>query len=374
MDSQYISGASQHGESYDTIIIGGGQAGLAVGYYLKQRGDDFLILDEQPRTGGSWRSRWDSLRLFTPSQFDGLPGLPFPRPGDYFPTKDELGDYLEQYANKFNLPVQHGVKVERLTRSVDGFHIVAGPREYVARNVIVATGPYRKPKVPAFATELDDTIQQLHSSEYCNPEQIASQVVLVAGAGNSGAEIALELANAEKQVWLAGRDVGVLPIAGSIGQVFGGRLVYGLMTRILTLKTPMGRKMRVRILTRGHPLGRARRRQLLKAGVKFGPRVSAVESGKVRLEDGQVVEPDCIVWATGFHPDYSWIELPIFDEPGYPRHERGVVAKQPGLYFIGLPFQSAFNSSLLGGVGADAAYIAKQITANKRPAGLEKAS
>jgi hypothetical protein len=198
-------------EFYQTIVIGGGQAGLAVGYFLARQGENFIILDKNPSTGDVWRGRWESLRLFTPSQFDSLPGMPFPKSKNYFPPKDEVADYLEEYARRFSLPVRHNVKVESLRRNGQNYQISAGAARFTAKNVIIATGPFQAPHIPSFSVELDPGILQLHSSDYSNPKQILPKSVLVVGAGNSGAEIAIELAKAGKQVWLAGRDVGRVP-------------------------------------------------------------------------------------------------------------------------------------------------------------------
>lgn len=347
-------------ESFDTIVIGGGQAGLAAGYYLAGQAENFIILDENPRTGDAWRKRWDSLRLFTPSQFNSLPGKPFPKPFNYFPTKDEVAVYLEGYAQQFHLPIRHNVKVKELKRNGAVYEMVARTSSFYARNVIIATGPYQSPYIPSFARELDSSILQLHSSSYCNPSQIPVQSVLVVGAGNSGAEIALDLAKAGKQVWLAGRDVGKLPINSPIGRILGGKLFWFIARRILSLDTPIGRKMKERMRHHGVPLGRARREILGEAGVELVPRVAEIQSGKPFLEDGRVLSAEAVTWATGFQPDFHWIDLPIFDENGYPHQVRGIVAEAPGLYFLGLLFQRALSSALLGGVGADAAYIVEQ--------------
>jgi putative flavoprotein involved in K+ transport len=364
MSTEHFKGLNNKVESFQTIVIGGGQAGLAAGYFLARQGEDFLILDENPRTGTSWRRRWDSLKLFTPSKFNNLPGAPFPKPGDYLPTKDEVADYLEGYARQFDLPVRHNVKVDQLSRNGQGYHITAGASRFSARNVIVATGPFQIPHTPALAGELDPAIFQLHSSAYCNPGQIPAQSVLVVGAGNSGAEIALELVRAGVRVWLAGRDVGRIPANGPLGKFLGGRPIWWFMSNVLTVNTPIGRKVRSGELHHGTPLGRATRQEIAAAGVELTPRVSGVQSGRPQLEDGRVLPVDGVVWATGFRPDYRWIHLPIFEEHGSPRHFRGVVQEAPGLYFLGLLFQTALSSSLLGGVGADAAYIAGQISHN----------
>ena len=350
-------------ENYDTIVVGGGQAGLAAGYFLAQQGENFIILDSGLRTGDTWRSRWDSLHLFTPSQFNGLPGMPFAKPDYYFPTKDEVADYLESYARQFKLPVRHNVKVNALQRSEAGYHLIAGSSNFFARNVIVATGPYHQPYTPGFATELDQEIQQLHSSVYCNPQQISGESVLVVGAGNSGAEISLELARAGKRAWLAGRDVGRIP-ADTLGRAFGGKPYWWFISRVLSVNTPMGRKMSANILYHGGPLIRANRQELIKAGVQFVGRVNGVQAGKPQVDDGHSLPAEVVVWATGFRPNFKWIELKVFDEYGYPRHRRGIVQEAPGLYFVGLPFQTALSSALLGGVGVDAAYVVGKIKRN----------
>jgi putative flavoprotein involved in K+ transport len=361
MSIERNKGIHTMGESFHTIVIGGGQAGLAAGYHLARQGENFTILDERPRTGDAWRNRWDSLHLFTPGQLDGLPGMPFPKPDNYFPSKDEVADYLEGYARQFHLPVRHGVKINELKRNGESYHISAGASSFEARNVIIAAGPYQSPYTPTFASELDPSILQLHSSAYCNPGQIPAQSVLVVGAGNSGAEIALDLSRAAKRVWLAGRDVGQIPVNSGIGRAFGGRLFWLLASRVMSVDTPIGRRIKENALHHGVPLGRARRPEIAAAGVNLTPRVSGVQSGKPKMEDGRILPAEGVIWATGFHPDYSWIRMPVFDELGYPRHVRGVVPDAPGLYFVGLVFQTALSSSLLGGVGADAAYISRQI-------------
>ena len=359
-----FNGISSTDESFDTIVIGGGQAGLAVGYFLARQGGNFIILDDNSRTGDSWRKRWDSLRLFTPSQFNGLPGMPFPKPDNYLPSKNEVADYLEEYAKQFNLPIRHSIKVKTLSRDGKGYHIVADAFTFSARNVIVATGAFQLPYTPAIASELDPAIFQLHSSAYCNPQQTPGQSVLIVGAGNSGVEIALELVKDGRQVWLAGRDVGLLPSNRPLARIFGGRPLWWFMSHVLTVNTPIGRKVSAGTVHHGTPLGRVRREDVAQAGVRLLPRVSGVQSGKPQIEDGRVLAVDSVIWATGLRPDYHWINLPIFEEHGSPRHSRGVVQDMPGLYFVGLMFQTGLTSALLGGVGADAAYIAGQIGRN----------
>jgi putative flavoprotein involved in K+ transport len=347
-------------EGFNTIVIGGGQAGLAAGYYLKQRGNNFFILDENARIGETWRNRWDSLRLFTPSQNDNLPGMKFPKPDFYFPTKDEAAEYLEVYARQLKLPIQHGFKVDGLQRNENGFRLTAGDSSYHARNVIVATGAFRTPYTPAITKELDPGIFQMHSADYRKPADVVGQNILVVGAGNSGSEIALELTKAGRKVWLAGRDVGRIP-ADRLGRILGGRPFWWFMRRVMTIRTPVGRRMKSALSSHGDPLIRARREEVAEAGVEFTPRLMGAMDGKPQLEGGRILPAESVIWATGFHPDYRWINLPVFDETGRPRHERGVVHDAPGLFFIGLRFQTGLTSSLMGGVGEDAKYITDQI-------------
>ena len=349
-------------ERIETVVIGGGQAGLAAGYYLSQQKRDFVILDSHERTGDSWRKRWDSLRLFTPASLNGLPGMPFPARREHFPAKDEMADYLESYAARFELPIQLGVRVDELTRDGDRYLITSGARRWKADHVVVATGAYVTSSVPAFAGELDPAISQLHSVAYRHPDQLHDGAVLIVGAGNSGAEIALDLAPTHR-VWLAGRDTGHLPgTFGSFGYQVGGILFLAIAKR-LTIETLLGRKLvtNARAFPRGHPVVRVRPQDLAEAGVQRVPRVIGIKGGQPVLEDGRVLAIPNIVCATGFRSDFRWIRLPVFDAQGNLIHHRGVVQTEPGLYFIGLPFQSSLISSQVAGVGVDAKYITKQI-------------
>ena len=365
-----VDGTTGPAEHFETIVVGGGQAGLSVGYHLARRGRPFVILDAGRRVGDSWRSRWDSLRLFSPARFSGLDGMPFPGDPHSFPTKDEMGDYLEAYARRFDLPVRNGVRVERLSRDGDGFVLRAGERTYRADSVVVAMASYQRPHVPAFAAELDPAIVQLHSGEYRNPSQLREGPVLLVGAGNSGSEIAMELA-AWHQIWMAGRNVGQLPfrIDGFAGLHALDRLVLrGLFHRVLTVRTPVGRKARPTILIKGGPLIRVRGKALSAAGVERVPRVSAVRDGLPVLDDGRVLEPSNVVWCTGFHAGLDWIDLPVHGDHE-PQHTSGVVATQPGLYFVGLHFLHALSSSMIHGVGRDAERIAAHIVGASTVAG-----
>ena len=349
-----------------TLVIGGSQAGLAVGYYLKQRGLPFVILDENDRIGDAWRKRWDSLRLFTPGRYDGLPGMAFPALPGAYPTKDETADYLEAYARAFELPVRTGVRVDRLAKSGDRFEVTCGQQALFADNVVVATGAFNNPRAPSFARELDKSIVQLHSKEYRNPSQIQEGGVLVVGAGNSGAEIAMELAP-HHQTWLSGPDTGQEPArAGTRLDHLLTPMMWLVATR-LTVKTALGRKLRNHFLDppRGIPLGRVRRKDFAPAGIKRVPRTTGVKNGYPLLEDGTVLTVSNVIWCTGYAPDYHWIDLSVPTHNGFPIHDRGIVESCPGLYFIGLLFLYSLSSALVGGVGRDAEHIVDHIVSRR---------
>ena len=350
-----------------TVVIGGSQSGLAVGYYLKQRGLPFVIVDQNDRIGDAWRNRWDSLRLFTPARYDGLPGMPFPGSPSSYPTKDETADYLEIYAREFELPVRTGVKVDRVSKARDRFEVSCGEHTLYAENVVVATGAFNAPRVPGFARELDECIVQLHSKEYRNPSQIQKGGVLVVGAGNSGAEIAIELA-LHHRTWLSGPDTGQEPArAGSHLDHLITPLMWFVATR-LTVRTALGRKLRDHFTDppRGIPLGRVRRKDFAPAGIERVPRTTGVRNGYPVLENGRVLEVSNVVWCTGYAPHYDWIDLPLRTHNGLLIHDRGIVESCPGLYFVGLLFLYSLSSALLGGVGRDAKYIVEHIVSTRR--------
>jgi putative flavoprotein involved in K+ transport len=348
----------------EVVVIGAGQAGLSVGYQLKQRGVPFLILDANERVGDVWRDRWDSLRLFSPARFDGLPGMPFPASKTYFPTKDEMADFLTAYAKRFALPIETGVRVDRLRRSESGFVVRAGTREIEARQVVVAMANFQTPKWPSFAPALDPGILQMHSVEYRNPGQLREGSVLIVCAGNSGTEIAIELAKAGRHVSLSGNVPGVVPFRP---QSFFGRHVFAPITlgvvfhRVLKLDSPLGRKAAAAARGKATQLVRVKPKDLRRAGVVMLPKVAGVKGRQVVLENQQSVEPANVIWCTGFEPGFSWIQLPVFDEGGLPIHRRGVVEAEPGLYFTGLHFLYAMSSAQIQGAGRDSAYVGDAI-------------
>jgi putative flavoprotein involved in K+ transport len=350
----------------ETIVIGGGQAGLATGYHLKRHERDFVILDAGARVGDSWRKRWPSLKLYSPAKLDGLPGMPFPAPRHSFPTGLEMADYLESYAARFELPVVSGTTVTSLERNGRGYVVVTPEQTLSADNVVVATGVFQHehPIVPEFASELDPGIRQLHSADYTGPEQLQPGPVLVVGAAHSGGDIAYEVANAGFQTILSGRDTGQIPVDIETRKArLGFAVLAFLWTRVLTVSTPMGRKVKAEIRTHGGPLIRVKRAHLEAAGVeRVLERTVGVEDGKPVLGDGRVLDVANVVWCTGFRNDYSWIRLPLpVEDDGYPEQKRGAVATVPGLFFVGMPFLHSFSSMLILGAGRDGKRVVQQI-------------
>ena len=351
-------------ERIDTIVIGAGQAGLSVGYHLAGSGVPFVILEANDRVGDTWRRRWDSLRLFTPARFDGLIGKPFPAPPDSFPTKDAMADYLESYSHEFRLPIRTGAAVTRLSRVGDGFAVTTRESTIEAKQVVVAMSTFQRPTTPGFARDLDHRILQLHSLDYRNPRQLVPGGVLVVGAGNSGAEIALEAARGGHAVWLSGRDVGELPFrfdtffARHLLAPFLFRVVFH---RLLTVDTPMGRRAKPKFTGMGHRLIRVKSQDLLSAGVERVARLRGVKDGLPQTVDGRVLDVSNVVWCTGFDPGFSWIDLPAFDPSGAPNHQRGIVSAVPGLYFVGLNFLYSVSSTMIHGAARDAEYVARAV-------------
>ena len=342
-------------ERFEVVVVGGGQAGLAIGRELAARDADFVIVDKAERVGESWRRRWDSLRLFTPAAYSALPGMHFPAPAAHLPDKDDVANYLEQYAERFDLPLRLNTSITSLRRNGERYVLTTDNATLEADHVVVATGPFQRPRVPTLAARLSSDILQLHSSEYRNPLTLPPGPVLVVGAGNSGAQIAMEIARVRK-VWLAGRDVGHLPRRWLGRDLFDW--VWPIMQRF-SVDTRVGRAMQARARNTDALIG-ITSRMLAASGVKRVGRVTEVRGG-LPVCDGEVVTPSVIVWCTGYDTDYSWIDLPIFDAEGRVTHRRGVVENLPGLYFLGLRFQRRMSSALLGGVGADAAFLAEDI-------------
>jgi putative flavoprotein involved in K+ transport len=350
-----------------TIVIGGGQAGLSVGYYLAKRGLPFLILDAAAHIGDAWRNRWDSLRLFTPARYSGLDGMRFSAPGGSFPTKDHIADYLMEYVRRFQLPVRSGVKIDRLWKEGSRFVMSSGNRRFESENVVVAMSNYQVPRVPAFADELGPDIVQLHSHQYRNPSQLQQGGVLVVGVGNSGADIAVEVAGTHP-TWISGKESGHIPwpIESFLARNVLVRGVRFLGHHILTVNTPIGRKVRPKMLHQAAPLVRVKPRNLVDSGIERVARTVGVKKGLPLLADGRTLEVKNVIWCTGYQHGFPWIELPIFGEDGDPVHENGIVGDLPGIYFVGLHFLHAMSSATLIGVGRDAERVVDAVASRVR--------
>ncbi|MGY1770992.1 flavin-containing monooxygenase [Blastococcus sp. SYSU D00813] len=350
-------GPGQH----DVVVVGAGQAGLALGHHLAARGADFLLLDAGPEVGHSWRDRWDSLRLFSPAQYDSLPGMPFPAPADTHPTKDDVADYLAAYAARFDLPIRFSAPVTRLHREPDGSFAATTPSGTVrARQVVVATGPFQTPHVPAVAAQVDASVQQLHSAGYRNPAQLpGSGRVLVVGAANSGLQIAAELATTQPVTVAVGSTPLQLP------QRIAGRDLFTWLTRAGFFTVPADSRLARRLRARGDLVIGSRRGDLRRRGIDLRPRLTGFTGRTARFADGSTADVDAVVWATGYRADHSWLHVPGVVVDGQVRHTAGVT-DVPGLYFLGLPWQTCRGSALLGFVGADAATLADRMATDAR--------
>jgi putative flavoprotein involved in K+ transport len=349
-------------ELLDVVVVGGSQAGLAMAWHLARQGLRFVVLEAGARLGHVWRSRWDSLKLFTPAQYNALPGLPFPGPADSYPTKEPVADYLEAYANAFHLPVRLNARVIDLRRTENGvFEAHTADQAYRARLVIVATGPFQVPFVPAAARKLDESVTQLHSSEYRNPGSLPDGPVLVVGGGNSGFQITEELA-ATRQV-----DLSIGTRNPKLPQRLAGKDLFWWLTRLGLMRVTASSRLGRRIQARGEFVIGSNRRRLERAGVRIRPRAVDAEARTIRFADGSTLDVGVVVWATGFRADYSWIHIPGVVEDSRVVHRRGVT-DVPGLYFLGLTWQHTRGSALLGFVKDDAAYLADRIMEYRRPA------
>jgi putative flavoprotein involved in K+ transport len=356
-------------EVLDVVVVGGSQAGLAMTWHLAQQGRSFVVLEAGPEVGHVWRSRWDSLKLFTPAQYDALPGIAFPAPADTYPTKDPVADYLQAYAAAFDLPVRLNAKVAGLRRLDDGsFEVRTADAIYQARQVVVATGPFQVPFVPPQARGLDPSVTQVHSAGYRNPQALPEGPVLVVGGGNSGFQIAEELA-ATRQV-----DLSIATRYPMLPQRLGGRDLFWWLIRLGLLRVTVTSRPGRRMSRRDFVIG-TNRRQLERAGVRFRPRLVDAEGRTVRFADHSLLEDvGVVVWATGYRPDYGWLQIPGVVREGHVAHRRGVT-EVPGLFFLGLSWQYTRGSALLGFVNDDAAYLADRIAtgpgiAGSAPAGV----
>jgi putative flavoprotein involved in K+ transport len=340
----------------DVVVVGAGQAGLAIGYYLAQQGCQFAILEAADEPATAWRARWDSLKLFTSARYDALPGLDFPGDPDRYPGRDEVADYLADYARRFELPVELNSRVRSIRKTVDAYAVELDDRTYEAQQVVVATGPFQVPFVPAIAERLDEEVVQLHSTAYRSPESMPDGPVLVVGGGNTGYQIAKEL-SASREVHLSiGTPQMPLP------QRLLGRDLFWYLDRTGLIRKTAASRLGRRMQQRGDTLIGSNPRSARRHGIELHERAVDAAGSTVSFGDGAKLDVRSVVWATGFRADHSWIDEPVFDEAGGVVHERGVT-KSPGLYFLGLPWQHTRGSALLGWVKDDAEFLAQEIQA-----------
>jgi putative flavoprotein involved in K+ transport len=349
----------------ETLIIGSGQAGLSTGYHLQRMDRPLLIVDANERIGDNWRQHYDSLRLYSPAKYDGLPGMAFPAADRWsYPGRDDVAEFLERYAIQWGLPVRMNTRVDRLAALPGGGYVAfIGDDTVTCDNVVVATGTFgRTPNLPDFAAELDPGIRQLHSSQYRRPKQLQPGTVLVVGASHSGADIAYETVQTHPTI-LCGRDCGQIPIRWDSRRIRIGLPVLVFAWRhVVSRRTPIGRKAMPHIRFHGGPMLRVKRADLAARGVqRYTARVCGVADRRPVLADGTALDVRNVIWCTGFKQVFDWIEVPIFGEDGWPREYRGVCDEAPGLFFCGLSFQYSFSSMVFPGVGRDAEYVARRI-------------
>ena len=342
-------------ERVEVAVVGAGQAGMALGYFVARQSRRFVILEAGASVATAWRERWDSLLLFTPRRYDSLPGLAFPGDPDGYPTRDEVIAYLEQYAARFELPIELGSRVRTLTKEEGTFVLDLGDRRIEAEQVVVATGPFQAPRVPALADDLASEVFQTHSTGYRKPGDVPEGTVLVVGGGNTGYQIAKELSASHEVKLAIGSRQTPLP------QRLLGRDLFWWLTKLGLLEKTVDSRLGRRARHRDTLIGSSPR-ELRRHGIELKPRVVGVSGRTVSFADESRLDVDAVIWATGYRPDYSWIELPIADEAGAARHRRGVT-DIPGLYFLGLSWQHTRGSALLGWVEDDAAFVAEQIAA-----------
>jgi putative flavoprotein involved in K+ transport len=351
-------------ERHDVVVVGGGQAGLAIGYFLAQQGRDFVILEAAEEVGAAWRERWDSLKLFTPVRYSSLPGLPFPGDPDSYPTRDEVVAYLSDYARRFDLPVEVGSRVRSVGKSEHGYWVELGDRTYEADQVVIATGPFHAPRTPPIAEGLDPQVVQLHSKDYRSPVDIPDGRVLVVGGGNTGFQITAELAGSREVHLSIGSRQTPLP------QRFLGRDLFWYLDVTGLIYKPRDSRIGRRAQGRDTLIGSSPR-ALRRRGVELHPRAVEAAGSTVTFEHGTTLDVGAVLWATGFGIDHSFVDVAVFDDRGNLVHRRGVT-DSPGLYFLGLSWQHTRGSALIGWVKDDAEFLAQRINSYRPSARAEQ--
>src|SRR5918993_4144667 len=354
-------------ERFDVIVIGAGQAGLAAAWHLAQRGLRYVALEAADQLGSSWRGRWDSLRLFSPAQYDALPGMAFPAPADTYPGKEAVAAFLRDYATRFDLPLRLGKRVTALSRIGDEFQVRTDDEVFRAKQVLVATGPFQSPFTPEAGHGFNGSVTQIHSAHYRNPQSLPPSPVLVVGGGNSGLQIAHELAATRQVDVSVGEKVPMLP------QRLLGRDLFWWLTRLRVMRVDTATRLGQRLRARGEFVIGTNRRQLKQAGVRFRPRLINAQGRTACFADDSSLDVSAVVWATGYRSDYSWITIPGVTANGHVVHRRGIT-DVPGLYFLGLSWQYTRGSALLGFVADDAAYLTQRIAARAQATRQAEAS
>ena len=346
-------------EHYDVVVVGGGQAGLAIGYFLAREGCRFVVLERGAEIAPAWRERWDSLTLFTPRRYSALPELPFPGDPDGYPTRDEVLAYIERYAETFELPIELNSQVRRIAARGGGFSLELDGGTITADQVVVATGPFQTPYVPKLADRLASDVFQTHSTGYRRPDGVPPGTVLVVGGGNTGFQIAKELSATHKVVLSVGSRQTPLP------QRLLGRDLFWWLTKVRILDKTVESRLGRKLSTRDTLIGSSPRELKKRYGVELKPRAVDADGHTVRFDDGSELDVNAVIWATGYRADYSWIVPPVVGDDGRPRHRRGVT-DTPGLYFLGLTWQHTRGSALIGWVKDDAAFIAERIVLSRK--------
>ncbi|PDZ03347.1 oxidoreductase [Bacillus cereus] len=340
----------------DIIIVGAGQAGLTMGYYLRQEGYNFLLLEAGNQIGDSWRNRYDSLQLFTPREYSSLPGKIVKGEGKGFPCKDEMAAYLEEYARYFTLPVQLQTEVFKIKKEKDIFELHTPTEILQSKKVVIATGGFQQPYIPSFSQHLLSHVFQIHSSQYKSPSQIPKGKVLVVGGGNSGMQIAVELAKTHEVTMSISHPLTFLPLHLFRKSIFSWLEKLGLL--YAELNTKRGRWFQ----KRKDPIFGFEGKELIRSGaIKLEEKVVRASENNIMFQNGGMYSAESIIWSTGFIQNYKWIEIEkAVNGNGFPNHVRGI-SPVKGLYYIGLPWQSQRGSALICGVGKDAAYLLSEI-------------